>query len=154
MELFDSELWAGLFALTVILYILRWVQTRSKKKVYRISPESLERSRAVMLKVLPLVEDDGVGEEGSGEFIDIHVLPFPKDNIKSAAKILAYYYYKENRHEDLMRVKRCFLALSRFQSAEVDSDARERMRDREMKKLTREFECYLTSTSTRDCKAA
>lgn len=154
MEVFDKELWAGLLSLTALLYFLRWLQARRKVKVYRISPESLERSRDVMRQVLPLIEDNGVDEEASGEIIAASRLPFPKDNVKSAAKILAYYYYKEKRHEELMRVKNCFLALARFQSDDLDEDARERLRKREEHKLTREFECYLTTAPFRTGKAA
>lgn len=137
-ELLDWEIWAGLLALTSILYLLKWVQSRRKTKVYRVSADSLKRSQQVLLLVLPLVEN------GDGDLIDESRLPYPKDNIKSAAKILSYYYWKENRLEELSRVKNCFIALSRFQGQDLDEDTRRRNAEREEARLIREYECYIT----------
>lgn len=137
-EAIDWEIWAGLLALTAILYLLKWVQSRRKTKVYRVSADSLKRSQQVLLLVLPLVED------GDDSLIDESRLPYPKENVKSAAKILAYYYWKENRLEELSRVKNCFIALSRFQRDDLDEDLRQKQAEREEAKLVREYECYLT----------
>ena len=134
----DMEIWIGLFALTAVLYVAKWWQGNRKVTVYRISPESLQRSKDVMLQVLPLVED----EQDSS--LDAKRLPYSKENIKSAAKILAYYYWKENCHEELSRIKSCFISLARFQNADLDPAARRRLQEGEKKRLTRELDYYLT----------
>jgi len=134
----DMEIWIGLFALTAILYTAKWWQGKRKVTVYRISSESLQRSKEVMLQVLPMVEDD------KDSPLDLKRLPYSKDNIKSAAKILAYYYWKENCHEELSRVKGCFISLSRFQNTNLESEARKRLQKSEKKRLTRELDYYLT----------
>lgn len=134
----DMEIWIGMVALTAILYVAKWWQGNRKITVYRISPQSLERSKEVLLRVLPLVEDD------NDSLLDASRLPYTKDSIKSAAKILAYYYWKENRSEELCRVKHCFIALSRFQNRDLDTDARQRLLKSEMKRLTQEMDYYLT----------
>jgi len=142
MNIIDKELWGAIIALTAILYGIKWLIGRRKVKVYRISPKSLERSKRVILRVLPLTED------GDHFPLDDQRLPYPKDNVKSAAKILAYYYWKENRQEELMRIKACFIALSRFQSTDLETDTREKKASRDKKRLTREFECYITHSSS------
>lgn len=136
--MFDTEVWVGLFALTALLYMVKWWQGTRKVKVYRISPQSLERSKEVMLKVLPLVEDE------KESVLDAVRLPYPKDTVKSAAKILAYYYWKENRPEELGRVKRCFVSLARFQPRGEDEELTDRRALREKKRLVRELDYYLT----------
>lgn len=148
LEIIDVEIWGGLLALTAIMYLIRFWQSRNRKKIYRISAESLNRSKEVMLRVLPLVEDD------SEKPLNEDRLPYPKESIKSAAKILAYYYWKEQRNEELARVKHCFIALSRFQDQELESDLREKRLLRDKKKLTQEFETYLTHSPHRNGKAA
>lgn len=139
----DANLWLGLVAVTCALYMLKWLQGRRKVTVYRVSPASLKRSKDVMLRVLPLVED------GSDCVLDDTGLPCDKATIKSAAKILAYYFWKENQHEELARVKQCFIAMARFQNRDLDPEARERLAGRERERLLREFECYLTHASSR-----
>lgn len=134
----DLEIWIGLFALTAVLYAAKWWQGNRKVTVYRISPQSLERSKEVMLQVLPLVED----EQDSP--LDAKRLPYSKESVKSAAKILAYYYWKENCSEELRRVKNCFVSLARFQNGDLDPDARKRLAASEKKRLTRELDYYLT----------
>ncbi len=134
----DMEIWIGLVALTAVLYVAKWWQGNRKITVYRISPQSLERSKEVLLRVLPLVEDD------NDSLLDVNRLPYTKDSIKSAAKILAYYYWKENRSEELSRVKRCFVSLSRFQNRDLDADARQRLLKSDTKRLTQEMDYYLT----------
>lgn len=134
----DTDIWIGLFLLTAVLYLLKWFQCRNKNKVYRISADSLQRSKDVMLKVLPLVEDD------SDHTLDASYLPYDKESVKSASKILAYYYWKKNQHTELNRVKNCFISLCRFQNRDLDQYAQERMQEREKVRLTREFECYIT----------
>lgn len=138
-DFLDKEIWIGLLILTAMLYLARFLQSRNKRTVYRISPESLKRSREVMLKILPLVED-----EDNQPIIDNRQLPYPKDNVKSAAKILAYYYWKKNQQTELQRVKNAFISLSRFQDSDMEHEEREREQTREQEILTREFECYLT----------
>lgn len=144
LELLDKELWIGLLALTGLLYLAKFLQSRQKQTVYRISPESLQRSREVMLKILPLVED-----KDFQPIIDERHLPYPKDNIKSAAKILAYYYWKRDQQTELQRVKNAFISLSRFQDLEMEHADQEREQSREQKVLTREFECYLTHSPSK-----
>ncbi|WP_319470875.1 hypothetical protein [uncultured Pseudodesulfovibrio sp.] len=134
----DMEIWIGLIGLTAILYLIKWLQGRKKNTVYRISADSLKRSKEVMLTVLPLVED---GEEGP---IDSCRLPYAKDSVKSAAKILAYYYWKQDRPEELLRVKQCFVSLSRFQDRDLDPISQEKHCEREKARLTRELNCYMT----------
>ncbi len=134
----DTEIWVGLLSLTAILYLIKWMQSHKKSKVYRISPDSLRRSKEVLLRVLPLVED------GENETLDSTRLPYAKESVKSAAKILAYYYWKQNQHQELMRVKNCFISLSRFQNKDLDPDSQERLYTKEKQRLTREFNCYIT----------
>jgi len=137
-RMLDTEVWVGLFLLTAVLYGIKWWQGSRKVKVYRISPQSLERSKEVMLKVLPLVEDDKQSP------LDSTRLPYTKESVKSAAKILAYYYWKENRPEELSRVKHCFISLARFQSKTEDEEHRTRRVVTERKRLQRELDYYLT----------
>lgn len=139
----DMNLWIGLGVLTAVLYMLKWLQGRRKVTVYRISPTSLKRSRDVMLKVLPLVED------GADGHLDETSLPVDKTTVKSAAKILAYHFWKEDQHEELARTKNCFISLSRFQNRDLEPEARERLATRERARLVQEFDCYLTHTSSR-----
>ena len=134
----DTEIWVGLFVLTAVLYGIKWWQGTRKVKVYRISPQSLERSKEVMLKVLPLVEDEKQSP------LDLNRLPYSKESVKSAAKILAYYYWKENRPEELSRVKNCFISLARFQAKLEDEEHRMRKAAVEKKRLQRELDYYLT----------
>lgn len=137
-DILDWEIWAGLLLLTVILYGFKYLQSRRKTTVYRISEDSLKRSQQVLLQVLPLVE----GSDGG--LLDDNHLPYPKENVKSAAKILAYYYWKKHRLEELSRVKNCFIALSRFQNIDIDDDIRHKRAKQEESKLIREYECYIT----------
>lgn len=136
-DILDWEIWAGLLLLTALLYTMKWIQSRRKRTVYRISSESLKRSQQVIMHTLPIVEN-------TPGLIDDTRLPYPKDNIKSAAKILSYYYWKEHRMEELGRVKNCFISLARFQTEEMDDEIREKRAKQEEVKLTREFECYIT----------
>jgi len=133
----DADTLVLLGAGTGALFMLKWLMGRRKVKVYRISPGSLKRSKDVMLRVLPLVED------GAGHPLDDTVLPCDKTTIKSAAKILAYHFWKERQHEELDRVKQCFVSLSRFQNRDLDPEARERLQDRERTRLVREFDCFI-----------
>lgn len=141
LDIIPGDLWVGLAVLTLLLYTIKWIQGRKKNTIYRISPESLKRSKRVMLGVLPLLENNAQG------VLDEERLPYPKENIKSAAKILAYFYWKENRQEELMRVKNCFIGLARFQNPDLELETREKRLARDRKKLTREFECYITHSS-------
>ena len=134
----DAEIWYGLIALTAVLYFMRWLQSRQKVKVYRISPQSLKKSKEVMVRVLPLVEDE------TDEPLDPDRLPYEKDAVKSASKILTYYYWRENQPEQMERVKKGFLGLSRFQSDELDFDARERLCAKELGRLQKEYDDYVS----------
>lgn len=144
----DTEIWVGIFSLTAILYIFKWIQSRKKTRVYRVSPESLQRSKQVMLLVLPLVED---GRESP---LDISRLPYPKESIKSAAKILAYYFWKKEQIEELERIKHCYVSLSRFQHEDQDAETRDRRAATEKKRLTRELNFFLTHSPFKTGKAA
>lgn len=148
-DILDKEIWIGLLALTALLYSLKFIQGRSKKTVYRISPESLERSKQVLLKVLPMVETDD-----QQSLIDDRRLPCSKENVKSAAKILAYYYWKKDQHTELMRVKNVFISLSRFQDMDIDMEAQARRLNKEKKRLTREFEHFMAHSPFNAGKAA
>lgn len=144
----DTELWLGILILTAILYGFKWIQSRRKHKVYRISPDSLQRSKKVMLQILPLVEDENEGP------LDEVRLPYTKDHVKSAAKILAYYYHRENRPEELGRIKNCFVSLSRFQNRDTDPDLQEKRMEREKRRLTNELNGFLTRSPFSGGKAA
>lgn len=143
----DIEIWIALFAIAGILYLMKWLQSRRKVTVYRISPKSLEISKRVMLSMLPLIENE------HDHPLDETMLPYPKENIKSAAKILAYYYWKENRHSEVTRIKNGFIALSRFQNSDLSHEGQTRRAQKEKTRLTREFECYLTHSPYKTGKA-
>jgi len=144
----DNEIWVGILVLTAVLYGIKWIQSKRTVTIYRISPESLDRSKKVMMAVLPLIED------GKNSLLDATRLPCHKNNIKSAAKILAYYFWKEKQHEELARVKNCFIALSRFQNQDLDSDAQERLASKEKQRFTHEIENYIRHSPYKNGKAA
>jgi hypothetical protein len=135
----DTNIWLGVIVLTILLYIFKWWLGRSRKvKVYRVSPESLKRAKAVVVGVLFLVED------GENFPLDERRLAYPKEDVKSAAKIMAYYFWKKRRHDELSRVKHCFVSLSRFQDTGLDLEAQERRAARERAQLERELNYYMT----------
>jgi hypothetical protein len=140
LEILDTEIWLGIFILTAILYLARYLQNRNNKRtVYRVSSDSLERSKKVIMSVLPLIEDTN-----GKSTIDARQLTYPKENIKSAAKILAYYYWTKKQPGELNRVKDAYISLCRFQNAEASMDDQAREMGRERKINTREFEQYMT----------
>ncbi|MFH1914594.1 MAG: hypothetical protein ABIK45_10005 [Pseudomonadota bacterium] len=139
----DADTWILLGAGTGTLFLLKWFIGRRKVTVYRISPGSLKRSKDVMMRVLPLVED------GAEHPLDETCLPCDKTTVKSAAKILVYHFWKEKQHEELARTKQCFIALSRFQNRDLDPEARERLQSRERGRLVSEIECFLTHATSR-----
>lgn len=147
-DILDMEIWVGILALTAVLYFIKFLQSQNKRTVYRISPASLKRSKEVMLKVLPLIEDDEV------TLLDERRLPYPKDNIKSAAKILAYFYWKKDQQTELMRVKHAYISLARFQNTDMELETQAQKLAKEQKRLTREFECYIAHSPFNDGKAA
>lgn len=137
--MFDIDLWVGILILTILLYGLKWLITKQRRvKVYRISPQSLKRSKTVIMAVLPLVEDE------SNLPLDETRLPYSKDDIKSAAKIMAYYFWRKKRYAELTRIKNCFVAISRFQNNNLDLESQERRASRERKQLGRELDHYMT----------
>ena len=139
MDVLDKELWLGLVTLTCLLYMLKWFMGRKRTvRIYRVSPESLRRSKNIMVKVLPLIEDDG------DHPLDISRLPCSKEDIKSAAKILAYYFYIKKQQTELARVKRTFTAISRFQDSAMDPETQEKRMLREHRQLERELQFYMT----------
>ncbi|MBI9078549.1 MAG: hypothetical protein JEY79_02255 [Pseudodesulfovibrio sp.] len=144
----DTTLWIAMLSLAAIVYLLKAFQNNKPIKVYRITPKSLQTSKRIMLEVLPLVED------GQTNPLDDACLPYSKDNIKSAAKILAYYFWKENQHKELVRIKHCFISLSRFQDAALTLESREKRTSKERTRLTREFNCYITRTPPANSKTA
>lgn len=149
-DILDKEIWIGMVALTAILYMIKFFQSRCKRTVYRISPESLQRSKEVMMKVLPLVE---TGEDESA-LLDDRRLPCSKENIKSAAKILAYFYWKKDQHTELQRVKNVYISLARFQDVDMGLEDQARRLSSEKKRLTREFEHYMAHSPFSAGKAA
>ena len=135
----DMNIWLGVIVLTVLLYGFKWwMGTRRRVKVYRVSPESLKRSKEVVVSILPLVED------GENYPLDERRLHYSKEDVKSALKIMAYYFWKKRQHDELTRVKNCFVALSRFQDANLDLEAQERQAGRERARLERELNYYMT----------
>jgi len=140
LDVIDTEIWIGLFVLTGILYIARYIQRKNDTRtVYRVSAESLERSKKVMMSVLPLIEDtDG------NSIIDIRHLAYPKENVKSAAKILAYYYWKKKQPAELSRVKNAYLSLGRFQDPSRSMDEQARLMTREGRLNEKEFKQYMS----------
>lgn len=136
----DTEVWIGIFALTAVLYLFKYIQGRGNKQtVYRVSPKSLEKSKTVMMSVLPLVEDD---DEES--IIDKRRLRYSKEDVKSAAKILTYYYWKQKQPEELARVENGFIALCRFQDTNDGMEEQVRKMGRERASNTRELQHYLS----------
>lgn len=141
-EILDTEIWIGLFALTAVLYFIRYLQRNNNKRtVYRVSNDSLQRSREVMMTVLPLVE-----EGDTKAIIDKRRLPYPKKNVKSAAKILAYYYWKKKQPDEFARVKNAYISLARFQEKDTELEEQARFMAREKKSNTHEFEFYMTQS--------
>ncbi len=139
MDVLDMELWVGLIILTSLLYILKWFLGRKRTvRVYRVSPESLKRSKEVMMAVLPLVED------GGRHPLDIARIRYSKEDIKSAAKILAYYFYTKKQQDELARIKHAFVAVSRFQDRTLDPENQEKRMLREHRALERELQYYMT----------
>jgi hypothetical protein len=135
----DMNIWLGVIVLTVLLYCFKWWLGRSRKvKVYRVSPQSLKRAKEVVVGVLPLVED------GESFPLDQRRLVYPKEDVKSAAKIMAYYFWKKRQHDELSRVKNCFVSLARFQDTGLDLEAQERKAARERNQLERELNYYMT----------
>lgn len=139
MDVLDMDVWIGLIGLTCLLYIVKWFVGRKRTvRVYRVSPESLKRSKEVMLGLLPLVED------GGDLPLDRQQLRRTKDEIKSACKILAYYFFTKKQTEELERIKKAFVALSRFQDPNLDPETQERRMHREQRQLERELQFYMT----------
>ncbi|MGE4423951.1 MAG: hypothetical protein AB7D39_16760 [Pseudodesulfovibrio sp.] len=133
------NIWFGVIVLTVLLYCFKWWLGRSRKvKVYRVSPQSLKRAKEVVVGVLPLVED------GENFPLDERRLAYSKEDIKSAAKIMAYYFWKKRQHDELSRVKNCFVSLARFQDNGLDLESQERRASRERARLERELNYYMT----------
>ncbi|QGY40057.1 hypothetical protein GM415_07925 [Pseudodesulfovibrio cashew] len=139
-EILDTEVWLGIFILTGILYFIRYMQNRNRKRtVYRVSADSLQRSKQVLVAYLPLIEG---GDTKS--VIDKRRLPFPKEHVKSAAKILAYYYWKKKQPEELARVKNAYISLCRFQNSDMDLEDQAGEMTREHKLNSREFDQYMS----------
>lgn len=138
LDVIDYDIWIGIFILTGILYLINHLRNRDKRTVYRISPDSLERSKKVIMSALPIIED-----EKESRIIDQRKLAYPKENIKSAAKILAYYYWTKKQPEELSRVQNAYIELSRFQNTMMSSDEQAREMMREKKANEREFTDYL-----------
>lgn len=139
LDVLDTKVWIGIFALTALLYFIRFLQSRDKRTVYRVSPESLKRSKTVIMSVLPYIENDD-----DNTLIDERKLAYPKENVKSAAKILAYYYWTKKQPTELSRVKNAYISLCRFQNPEASLDEQARDMATERKSNTREFTAYLS----------
>lgn len=134
----EYDIWIALFVLMGVLLIIRTIMNKTNKRtVMRVNPDTVKASKEIVMRVLPLVEDDSSSLRG------IHVLPCDKERIKSAAKIMAYCFNRNNQYEELARIRRCFVNLSRFQDDTLDEDERVRLAEREQKQLTLEIDNYL-----------
>lgn len=136
--LMDNLIWVGLLGGTAALYLLNYILNRSSKQtVYRISNDSLAKSKQVMLRVLKLVEDE------QNTPLDERLLPFEKEQIKSAGKILGYFYLSKRLSEDYRRVKDGYIALSRFQDLKLPENKQLDLMKKEAIHLRYEFEAYI-----------
>lgn len=134
----EYDIWIALFALMGVLLIIRTIMNKTNKRtVMRVNPDTVKASKDIILRVLPLVEDDSDSLRG------IHVLPCDKERVKSAAKVMAYCFNRNSQYEELARVRRCFVNLARFQDDTLDEEERVRLAEREQKQLTREIDTYL-----------
>jgi hypothetical protein len=135
----DMNIWLGVIVLTILLYGIKWWHGSHRKvKVYRVSPQSLKRAKEVVVGVLPMVED------GESFPLDEKRLVYSKEDVKSAVKIMAYYFWKKRQHDELSRVKNCFVSLARFQDSGLDLETQERRASRERTRLERELNYYMT----------
>lgn len=139
----DKDVWLALIGLTILLYGIKWLLNSKRQKIYRVSPDVLRQAKEVVLKVLPLVED---GQESP---LSEYGLPYSRENVKSAVKILAYYFWRENLKEELERMKNCYISLSRFQNPDLEDNLTAKLVAREKERLTNEFEDYTTHSPFR-----
>ncbi|WP_018124494.1 hypothetical protein [Desulfovibrio oxyclinae] len=134
--MFDETIWIPAFALLGVLLIIRAAWKPVKGKRYVISEESLKASHKVAMEVLPLLESvQDVRDTGE--------LPYPKDKLKSALKILAYQFARNNQHEELTRIKNAFVQLSRFQNLERAGDRADSLHQKENGELEAEINRHL-----------
>lgn len=137
IDFIDNTFWLYMVGGTAVLYGVNWMIGQKKHTVYRISNDSLSKSKQVMIRVLNLVED------GKKDPIDRRSLPFKEEHVKSAAKILAYYYLKKRLPEDYHRVKQGYISLSRFQESSLSPERQEAQMKRDARKLANEFNIYI-----------
>lgn len=129
----DNEVWIPIFAVTALILIVKLAWRPRRKKVIRVTPDSLKISRHVALQVLPLVEDE------SSHPIDEKLLPYPKEKVKSALKILAYQFTRSNQKDELHRIKKCYIELARFQDLELAGENVDSICTRERARLDSEI---------------
>lgn len=135
--MFDNDLWIPLFALLGVAIIIKLAWKPRKRRILRISPESVEASRKVVIEVLPLVEGD------ADHPMDERMLPYPKDKIKSALKIVIYQLAHNRQKKELERVKNCYLGLARFQDLELAGENVAKMCESERERLCAEINRHI-----------
>lgn len=133
------DIWFILFALMGLLMIFVTIMKRGKKqKILRVSPRSIDASRGITVRYLPLVEDD------QDTLLNEHSLPCNKEQIKSALKVMAYCFSRKRKHQDLARIKRAYISLHRFQEGDLMDEEVIAAAQREKKYLVRDIEDYLS----------
>lgn len=133
------DLWIGLFALMGALLLARAIvsKVKGKRKVLRVSPETIEASKGIVVKYLPLVEDNSKGLR------DILDLPCEKRQVKNALKVMAYCFTRQRQHKELTRVRDAFVALHRFQDGNLKDERIISAAKKERRRLTQEIKDYL-----------
>ncbi|GAB7022082.1 hypothetical protein [Salidesulfovibrio brasiliensis] len=133
----DNDLWIPLFALMGLALVIKFAWRPKKRKILRISPASVQASRKVAIEVLPLVEGD------ADHPMDERLLPYPKDRIKSALKILIYQFAHTKQSGELERVKNCYVGLARFQDLEMLGENAVKVCASERERLSADIHRYL-----------
>lgn len=134
--MFEETFWIPVFALLGVLLIIRAVWKPAKGKRYVISEESLKNSHKIAMEVLPLLES-------AQDVRDVAELPYPKEKLKSALKILAYQFARNTQHEELARIKKAFVQLSRFQDLERAGGRAEALCEKESSELAADINRHL-----------
>ena len=131
------ELWIALFVAMGALVVLRAVWGKKRVKIQRMNESTLKTARKLVVPVLKLVED------GHDSLLDSNYLPSSKANVKNAAKVLAYYYWKTKQPVELKRITAGFVGISRFQDKAINDETREKVRKREQERFQQEIDQYM-----------
>ncbi|WP_147822293.1 hypothetical protein [Salidesulfovibrio onnuriiensis] len=136
----DFDMWVALGGLLGVLLVVRAIvgKLQKKHKVLRVSERTIEASRGIAVRYLPMVEDN------KDSLIDIMELPCDKQQIKSALKVMAYCFTRKRKHQDLARIKSAFVALHRFQDGDLTDQYTINAAAREKERLVNEIEDYLS----------